>query len=82
MTDPVNRRQTIRIINMVIQFFLETFVGMVLGYFIGRQLDLWVFDDRQVFVFIFIVFGVFAGLRNLIVRALKETKGENTSEKH
>ncbi len=68
-------KQTAVIINMIMQFFIETFVGVAIGYFLGRQVDLWVLDEGQVFIYIFMVIGIFAGIRNLIVRALRFSRG-------
>ncbi len=69
------------IFNMVIQFFIETFVAMVIGYFIGKFLDQWLFSEKVVFIYMFVVIGIFAGIRNFIKRALKYSEGEENEEK-
>jgi F0F1-type ATP synthase assembly protein I len=74
-------KTTFYIFNMVIQFFIETFVAMVIGYFIGKFLDKWLFSEKVVFIYIFVVIGIFAGMRNFIIRALKYSKGEEDEEK-
>lgn len=63
------------VFNLVTQFFLETFVAMVAGYFIGQWLDARFFGDKVILTYILVILGTFAGLRNLIVRALKYEKG-------
>lgn len=62
------------------QFFIETFVGIALGYFIGKYLDLWIFKDKQILVYVFIVLGIFAGLTNLIKRVMRKVNGGNEGE--
>lgn len=69
------------IINMMIQFFIETFVSIVIGYFIGRAIDNWLFDEKQIFMYIFMVLGIFGAFRNLVIRSLKITGGEESEEK-
>jgi membrane protein DedA with SNARE-associated domain len=72
-----NHRNAFYIFNLITQFFLETFVSMALGYFLGQWLDGMFFEDKVILTYIFVVLGIFAGLRNLIVRALKYEKGED-----
>lgn len=69
------------IINMMIQFFIETFVSIVIGYFIGCAIDNWLFDEKQIFMYIFMVLGIFGAFRNLVIRSLKITGGEESEEK-
>jgi len=68
------------VFNMIIQFFVETLVAMVIGYFIGKYLDEKLFPDKSILVYIFIIFGIFAGLSNLIKRALSFSKGDSDEE--
>lgn len=72
------------IINLIIQFFVETFVAIAIGYFLGKKLDELFFEDQAILVYIFLVFGIFAGLFNLIKRVLKNINGgrENEQDKH
>jgi F0F1-type ATP synthase assembly protein I len=62
--------------NLIIQFFVETFVAMAIGYFIGNFVDEKFFPEQNIFVYVFIIIGIFAGLSNLIKRSLKISKGE------
>ncbi len=67
--------------NIVFQFFLETFVMMALGYFLGVYLDGLVFgEDKSVFRIVFIMLAVLAGFRNLIGRALAFGKDDEDDE--
>ncbi|MCF7924370.1 MAG: AtpZ/AtpI family protein [Candidatus Izimaplasma sp.] len=72
-----NNKTAIYIFNMVIQFFYETFFAMALGYFLGKWFDRLLFDSKVILTYILIIFGVLAGLRNLIKRALKFDEGDN-----
>ena len=62
---------------MLTQFFLETFVAMAIGYFLGQWLDKVLFEEKVILTYILVVIGIFAGLSNFIKRALKYEKGEN-----
>ena len=73
-------KTTFYIFNMVVQFFIETFVAMVIGYYLGKYLDSLLFEEEVVFIYVFVIIGIFAGLRNLIVRALKYSKGNIEDE--
>ncbi|MCK5731681.1 MAG: AtpZ/AtpI family protein [Tenericutes bacterium] len=68
-------------INMITSFFTETFVGMGIGYFIGRFLDNLFFADKDILAYVFLFLGLFAGLANFIKRALKKIMEENKDEK-
>jgi membrane protein DedA with SNARE-associated domain len=68
------------IFNLVTQFFFETFVAMVGGYFLGKWLDSLLFDDKVILTYILVILGTFAGLRNLIKRALKYEEGESNEK--
>jgi F0F1-type ATP synthase assembly protein I len=68
-------------INLVIQFFVETFVAMALGYFIGKYLDEQLFESEATLIYVFIILGIFAGLSNLIKRVLKTIKVGEEDEK-
>jgi len=80
MTPKKGSGDTARILHMITQFFWETFVAMALGYFLGTWLDSLLFENRTVLLYVGVVLGIFAGLRNLIVRALAYTKGEKQDE--
>ncbi|MGE4571862.1 MAG: AtpZ/AtpI family protein [Candidatus Izemoplasmatales bacterium] len=69
------------IFNMITQFFIETFVAMIAGYFLGKWLDGILFDQKAILTYVLVILGIFAGLRNFIKRALKfEKEGENNEK--
>ena len=71
-----HQQSSFYIFNLVIQLFLETFVAMVLGYFLGKWLDGLLFEDKTILAYVFTFLGVFVGLRNLMVRMLKLSRDE------
>lgn len=73
-------KSAIQVYNLVIQFFIETFVGMALGYFIGRYLDSLWFQDREILMYVLMFLGIFSGFVNLIRRALKMVDGGKDNE--
>ncbi|QWB99787.1 AtpZ/AtpI family protein [Mycoplasmatota bacterium] len=75
-----NTKSGLYIFNMVIQFFFETFIAMVIGYFLGQWLDKLFFNEQVILTYVFIIIGIFAGLRNFIVRALKYGKEEENEK--
>lgn len=70
----------IYVFNMVIQFFLETFIAMVIGYFLGKWLDKLLFDEKVILTYFMVVIGIFSGLSNLIKRSLKFGKEEENEK--
>lgn len=68
--------------NLVIQFFIETFMGMAIGYFLGKFLDGLLFEDRQILTYILMFLGIFGGFTNLIRRALKNIDGGKGNEEN
>jgi F0F1-type ATP synthase assembly protein I len=67
-------------LNLITQFFVETFVGIAIGYLLGRLMDNWLFEDRQIFIYILMILGMMSGLANLIKRVLKNISGGDQSE--
>lgn len=68
-------------INLVYQFFIETFVGIAIGYFGGRYLDSLFFEDKQILAFVLLVLGIFSALVNLIRRVIKKINSEEGNVK-
>lgn len=60
----------IKAFGIVSMFIYEVLVAIGIGYAIGYGLDR-LFDFELLFKAIFMVIGMFAGIRNLIVKALK-----------
>jgi len=57
--------------NLVIQFFLETAISLFLGYFLGKKLDQWLFEDTDLFVFVLMILGVLGAIISLAKRAYR-----------
>ena len=68
-------------INLVYQFFIETFVGIAIGYFGGRYLDSLFFEGKQVLAIVLLVLGIFSALVNLIRRVIKKSNSEEGNVK-
>jgi len=49
---------------------------MALGYYLGKFLDSIIFPQKQILVYIFIIFGIFAALANLTKKVLRISKGD------
>lgn len=73
-------RSAFYLYNMVIQFFVETFVSIAIGYVIGHYLDLWLFEGQTILTYVFIVLGIFSGLWMFIKRAMKTMDGGKKDE--
>ncbi len=67
-------------LNLIYQFFIETFVGMIIGYFLGRFLDNLFFENKDILMYILILLGMLSGLVNLIKRVIKNIAGGNENE--
>ena len=65
-----NRKYLLKAFSIVSMFIYEVLVAIAIGYAIGYGLDK-LFNTELVFKAIFMLVGMFAGLRNLIVKALK-----------
>lgn len=65
-----SQKNALKVYSVVSSFLFEIIITVGLSFFIGYFLDEWL---NTVFVFklIFIVIGVFAGIRNLIVKVTK-----------
>lgn len=74
-------KEAITTYNLVMNFFVEIFVGMGLGYLFGRFLDNLLFGDKVILAFVFLFLGLVSALINFIRKALKTIDGGNTNEK-
>lgn len=65
-----NKNKSMRIYSVVSTFIYEIIATVGISFIIGYLLDMWL---HTVFVFklLFIIIGVFAGIRNLIKRVYK-----------
>lgn len=74
------KQSSFYILNLVIQLFLETFVAMAIGFFLGSWLDGLLFEDKTILTYVLTFLGIFAGLRNLMSRMLKLNKEEGEKQ--
>lgn len=74
----MNRKQknAVKIYSVVSSFIFEIIVTVGVSFAIGYFLDIWL-HTVVLFKIVFIVIGVFAGLRNLIVRIAKVEEKED-----
>ena len=72
----------LKYINLVYQFFVETFVGMAIGYFGGKYLDSLFFEDKQILTFILLILGMFSALVNLIRRVITKINSDERNVKN
>lgn len=73
-------KQAYLVWNIVIQFFLESFAGIFIGYFLGKKLDEWIFGDKEIFVYIIMILGMFSALVSLILKALKLSRSDSSGK--
>lgn len=71
-----NNFSNLQYMNLVIQFFVEVFIGLAVGYYGGQYLDRLIFDDKKILVYVLLVLGIFSAIINLARRALKLNEKE------
>ena len=76
-----NKRDLFRTLGVVSSMGISFVLAIIIGVFIGLKLDEW-FGTDPWFFFIFLLFGIIAGFRNLYIitkRVIK--KDENSKDK-
>ena len=76
-----NKRDLFKTLGVVSSMGISFVLAIIIGVFIGLQLDKWLGTDPW-FFFIFLLFGIIAGFRNLYIitkRVIK--KDENSKDK-
>jgi ATP synthase protein I len=76
-----NKRDLFKTLGVVSSMGISFVLAIFIGVLIGRQLDKW-FGTAPWFFFIFLLFGIIAGFRNLYIitnRVIK--KDENSKDK-
>jgi F0F1-type ATP synthase assembly protein I len=68
-----DKKSLLRTLGAVSSMGISVAVAIVIGVFIGRQLDAW-FGTAPWFFFIFLLIGIAAGFRNVYVIAGREIK--------
>lgn len=76
-----NKKSLIRTLGMVSSMGISVAVAIFVGILIGRQLDKW-FGTEPWFFFIFLLFGIVAGFRNIYIITQREIhRDENGKDK-
>ncbi len=68
-------------LQLITHFFIELVVSMALGYFIGKAIDNYLFEDKHIFIIIFIFLGLISSLINLFRRVMKLVGGKKDADK-
>ncbi|MBU1145098.1 MAG: AtpZ/AtpI family protein [Firmicutes bacterium] len=66
-----NVKSTFTGVQLIIQFFIELIISMFLGYLIGQAIDSYLWEEKHLFLFIFIFLGLFSSVINLVKRTFK-----------
>ena len=69
-----DKQQLLKTIGMASSMGLSIAIAIMIGVFIGRQLDAWF--GTKFFFFIFLFIGIAAGFRNIFVIAGREMKND------
>ena len=76
-----NKKDLLKTMGMVSSMGISIAVAIVIGIFIGRQLDNW-FGTGPWFFFLFLFFGIAAGFRNVYIITQREIhRDENGKDK-
>ncbi|HEY6871763.1 MAG TPA: AtpZ/AtpI family protein [Geobacteraceae bacterium] len=67
------KKRLIKALGMISSMGISVAVAIVIGVYVGRQLDKW-FGTAPWFFFIFLFFGIAAGFRNIYIIAGREIK--------
>ena len=76
-----NKRDLLKTLGVVSSMGISAVVAIVIGIFVGRQLDKWLGTEPW-FFFIFLFFGIAAGFRNIYIITNREVhRDENSKDK-
>ncbi len=73
------KKRLLKALGMISTMGISVAVAIIIGVFIGRQLDKW-FGTAPWFFFIFLLFGIVAGFRNIYIIAGREIKREDNGK--
>ena len=68
-----DKKRLIRSLGMISTMGISVVVAIMIGVYVGWQLDEW-FGTAPWFFFIFLLFGIIAGFRNIYIIAGREIK--------
>ncbi|HEY6008317.1 MAG TPA: AtpZ/AtpI family protein [Geobacteraceae bacterium] len=73
------KKSLLKTLGMVSSMGISVALAIAIGVFIGLQLDNW-FGTKPWFFFIFLLFGIAAGFRNIYIIAGREIRKNGTGE--
>lgn len=73
------KKRLIKTLGMVSTMGISMAVAIAIGVYMGFYLDKW-FGTKPWFFFIFLIFGIIAGFRNIFIIAGREIKKDGTGE--
>ncbi len=73
------KKRLLKALGMISTMGISVAVAIVIGVFIGRQLDKW-FGTAPWFFFIFLFFGIAAGFRNIYIIAGREIRKDDNGK--
>ncbi|HLO27396.1 MAG TPA: AtpZ/AtpI family protein [Geobacteraceae bacterium] len=73
------KKRLLKALGMISTMGISVAVAIVIGVFVGRQLDKW-FGTAPWFFFIFLFFGIAAGFRNIYIIAGREIRKDDNGK--
>jgi F0F1-type ATP synthase assembly protein I len=73
------KKRLLKSLGMISTMGISVAVAIIIGVFVGRQLDKW-FGTAPWFFFIFLLFGIIAGFRNIYIMANREIKRDDNGK--
>ena len=73
------KKRLLKALGMISTMGISVAVAIVIGVFIGRQLDKWL-GTAPWFFFIFLFFGIAAGFRNIYIIAGREIRKDDNGK--
>ena len=73
------KKRLLKALGMISTMGISVAVAIVIGVFVGRQLDKW-FGTAPWFFFIFLFFGIAAGFRNIYIIAGREIRRDDNGK--
>jgi ATP synthase protein I len=70
------RKRLIKSLGMISTMGISVAVAIIIGVYVGRLLDRWLGTDPW-FFFIFLLFGIIAGFRNIYIIAGREIRKDD-----
>jgi F0F1-type ATP synthase assembly protein I len=74
------KKRLIKTLGMISSMGISVVVAIVIGVYVGQQLDKW-FGTAPWFFFIFLFFGIVAGFRNIYIIAGREIHRDDNDKR-